>query len=58
MLLGYLLTAAGFTALDTALRRRAQQEGRPSIHDEAEQQRIRWLEGHLIKLEKGRHPDA
>lgn len=58
MLLGYLLTAPGFEALDAAPRRRAPQDGRISVLDEAEQQRIRWLEGHLIELETGRHPEG
>jgi hypothetical protein len=58
MLLGYLLTAPGFVALDAAPPRRAPQDGRLSILDEAEQQRIRWLEGHLIEIETGRHPDG
>jgi putative transposase len=58
MLLGYLLTAPGFSALDAAPPRRAPQDGRLSILDEAEQQRIRWLEGHLIELETGRHPEG
>jgi hypothetical protein len=44
MLLGYLLTAPGFAALDAAQPRRAPQDGRLSVLDEAEQQRIRWLE--------------
>jgi hypothetical protein len=58
MLLGYLLTAPGFEALDAAPPRRAPQDGRVSVLDEAEQQRIRWLEGHLIELETGRHPEG
>ena len=58
MLLGYLLTAPGFVALDAAPPRRAPQDGRLSILDEAEQQRIRWLEGHLIEVETGRHPEG
>jgi hypothetical protein len=58
MLLGYLLTAPGFAALDAAPPRRAPQDGRLSILDEAEQQRIRWLEGHLIEVETGRHPEG
>jgi putative transposase len=58
MLLGYLLTAPGFAALDAAQPRRAPQDGRLSILDEAEQQRIRWLEGHLIEVETGRHPEG
>ena len=58
ILLGYLLTAPGFEALDAAPPRRAPQDGRLSVLDEAEQQRIRWLEGHLIELETGRHPEG
>ncbi|HUC24234.1 MAG TPA: Mu transposase C-terminal domain-containing protein [Streptosporangiaceae bacterium] len=58
MLLGYLLTAPGFAAIDAAPPRRAPQDGRLSILDEAEQQRIRWLEGHLIEVETGRHPEG
>ncbi len=56
MLLGYLLTAPGFAALDAAQPRRAPQDGRLSVLDEAEQQRLRWLEGHLIEIETGRPP--
>lgn len=58
MLLGYLLTAPGFEALDAAPPKRAPQDGRLSILDETEQRRIRWLEGHLIELETGRHPEG
>ncbi len=58
MLLGYLLTAPGFAALDSAPPRRAPQDGRLSVLDEAEQQRIRLLEGHLIEIETGRHPEG
>lgn len=58
MLLGYLLTAPGFEALDAAPPKRAPQDGRLSVLDEAEQRRIRWLEGHLIELETGRHPEG
>jgi hypothetical protein len=58
ILVGYLLTAPGFEALDAAPPRRAPQDGRLSVLDEAEQQRIRWLEGHLIELETGRHPEG
>jgi hypothetical protein len=58
MLLGYLLTVPGFAALDAAPPRRAPQDGRLSILDDAEQQRIRWLEGHLIEIETGRHPEG
>jgi Mu transposase, C-terminal len=58
MLLGYLLTAPGFAALDAAQPRRAPQDGRLSVLDEAEQQRIRWLEGHLIEIETGRHSEG
>jgi hypothetical protein len=58
MLLGYLLTAPGFAALDAAPPRRAPQDGRLSVLDEDEQQRIRWLEGHLIEVETGRHPEG
>lgn len=57
MLLGYLLTAPGFEALDAAPPKRAPQDGRLSVLEEAEQQRIRRLEGHLIELETGRHPE-
>jgi hypothetical protein len=58
MLLGYLLAAPGFEALDAAPPKRAPQDGRLSILDETEQQRIRWLEGHIIELETGRHPEG
>ncbi len=57
-LLGYLLTASGFEALDAGPSKRAPQDGRISALDAAEQERIRWLEGHLIELETGRHPDG
>lgn len=57
MLLGYLLTAPGFEALDATPLRRAPQDGRLSVLSEAEQRRIRWLEGHLIELETGCHPE-
>jgi Mu transposase, C-terminal len=57
-LLGYLLTAPGFQALDAAVPRRAPQDGRVSALDQDEQERIRWLEGHLIELETGCHPDG
>jgi hypothetical protein len=58
MLLGYLLTAPGFAALDAPPPKRAPQDGRLSILDEVEQRRIRWLEGHLIEIETGRHPES
>ena len=58
MLLGYMLTAPGFAALDAVPPKRAPQDGRLSVLDEAEQQRVRWLEGHLIELETGRHPEG
>lgn len=57
VLLGYLLTAPGFQPLDAAPRRRVPQDGRLAALDTAEQQRVRWLEGHLIELETGRHPE-
>jgi Mu transposase, C-terminal len=57
-LLGYLLTAPGFEALDAGAPRRAPQDGRVTALDVTEQERIRWLEGHLIELETGRHPDG
>jgi hypothetical protein len=58
MLPGYLLMAPGFAALDAAPPRRTPQDGRISVLDEAEQRRIRWLEGHLIELETGCHPEG
>jgi Mu transposase, C-terminal len=58
MLLGYLFATPGFEALDAAPPRRAPQDGRLCVLDEVEQQRIRWLEGHLIELETGRHPEG
>ena len=58
MLLGHLLAAPGFAALDSAPPKRAPQDGRISVLDDAEQRRIRWLEGHLIELETGRHPEG
>jgi hypothetical protein len=57
-LLGYLLTAPGFEALDAGAPKRAPQDGRIAALDVTEQERIRWLEGHLIELETGRHPDG
>jgi hypothetical protein len=57
MMLGYLLAAPGFQALDAVPPRRVPQDGRLSTLDAAEQERIRWLEGHLIELETGRHPE-
>jgi hypothetical protein len=58
VLLGYLLTAPGFHALDASPPRRAPQDGRLSLLDEAEQRRIRWLEGHLIEVETGCPPEG
>lgn len=58
MLLGYLLKAPGFAALDAAPPKRAPQDGRLSILDEAEQRRIRWLEGHIIETRRGVIPKA
>ena len=58
ILLGYLLTAPGFAALDAAPPKRAPQDGRLSVLGEAVQKRIRWLEGHLIEIETGRHPEG
>lgn len=58
VLLGHLLTAPGFAALDAAPPRRAPQDGRLSVLDDAEQRRIRWLEGHLIEMETGRPPEG
>lgn len=57
IVLGYLLTAPGFQALDSVPPRRVPQDGRVSALSAAEQERIRWLEGHLIELETGRHPE-
>jgi hypothetical protein len=57
MMLGYLLAVPGFQALDAVPSRRVPQDGRLSALDAAEQERIRWLEGHLIELETGRHPE-
>ena len=51
------LTAPGFQALDSVPPRRVPQDGRVSALSAAEQERIRWLEGHLIELETGRHPE-
>jgi hypothetical protein len=58
VLLGYLLTAPGFEALQAAPPKRAPQDGRLSVLDEAEQRRIRCLEGHLIEIETGRPPEG
>ena len=57
MMLGFLLTAPGFEALDSVPPRRVPQDGRLSSLDAAEQERVRWLEGHVIELETGRHPE-
>lgn len=56
-MLGYLLTAPGFRALDSVPPKRVPQDGRLSTLDKAEQERVRWLEGHLIELGTGRHPE-
>jgi hypothetical protein len=53
VILGYLLTAPSFQALDAASPRRVPQDGRLAALDTAEQVRVRWLEGHLIELETG-----
>ena len=58
ILLVHLLTAPGFEALDAARPRRAPQDGRLSVLDETERQRIRRLEGHLIELETGHSPEG
>lgn len=57
VILGYLLTAPGFQTLDAASPRRVPQDGRLAALTTAEQERVRWLEGHLIELETGRHPE-
>jgi phosphatidylserine decarboxylase len=57
MMLAYLLTAPGFRALDAVPPRRVPQDGRLSTLEAVEQERVRWLEGHLIELESGRHPE-
>jgi hypothetical protein len=57
VMLSYLLTAPGFQALDSAPQRRVPQDGRLVALSAAEQERVRWLEGHLIELETGRHPE-
>jgi hypothetical protein len=57
-LLAYLLTAPDFTALDAVPPKRVPQDGRISTLDDKVQRRIRWLEGHLIELETGRHPEG
>jgi hypothetical protein len=57
MMLGYLLAAPEFQALDAVQPRRVPQDGRLSALDTVDQERIRWLEGHLIELETGRHPE-
>jgi Mu transposase, C-terminal len=57
VMLGYLLTAPGFEALDAVAPRRVPQDGRLSSLEAAEQERVRWLEGHIIELETGRHPE-
>ena len=57
VMLGYLLTAPGFQALDAAPPMRVPQDGRLAALGAAEQERVRWLEGHLIELETGRHPE-
>jgi hypothetical protein len=57
MVLGYLLTAPGFQALDAVPPQRVPQDGRLSTLEADEQERVRWLEGHLIELDTGRHPE-
>lgn len=57
VMLGYLLTAPDFRALDSAPPRRIPQDGRLAALNAAEQERVRWLEGHLIELETGLHPE-
>jgi putative transposase len=57
VMLGYLLTAPGFQVLDSAPPRRGPQEGRLAALSAAEQERVRWLEGHLIELETGQRPE-
>jgi hypothetical protein len=57
-LIGYLLTAPDFAALDAVPPKRVPQDGRISLLDDAEQKHIRWLEGHLIEIETGRHPEG
>jgi len=56
VLLVYLLTAPGFQALGFAPPQRVPQDGRLAALSAAEQERVRWLEGHLIELETGQHP--
>ena len=55
-LLGYLLAEPEFEALEVAPRR-VPQDARLATLDEAEQDRVRWLEGHILELESGRHPE-
>jgi hypothetical protein len=57
-LIGYLLAAPDFAALDAVPPKRMPQDGRISLLDDTQQRRIRWLEGHLIELETGRHPEG
>ena len=57
VILGYLLTAPDFRALDATPPRRVPQDGRLAALSAAEQERVRWLEGHLIELETGQHPE-
>jgi len=57
VMLGYLLTAPGFEALDAVPPRRVPQDGRLSSLDAVEQERVRWLMGHIVELETGRHPE-
>ena len=56
VMLGYLLTAPSFQALDAVPPRRVPQDGRLAVLETAEQERVRWLEGHIIELETGQHP--
>ena len=58
VLLGHLLAAPGFEALDAAPPRRAPQDGRLAVLSDAEQRRVRWLEGHIIELETGHPPEG
>jgi hypothetical protein len=57
VLLGHLLAAPGFQTLGSAPPRRVPQDGRLAALSAAEQERVRWLEGHLIELETGKHPE-
>lgn len=57
VLLTHLMDSPGFEALDAGPPRRVPQDGRLASLDDDEQSRVRWLEGQLLEVETGHHPD-